>query len=69
MRVYAACCLALRLLLCVRVLQGVKIDDACSAAGVRAFPTWLINGRVLEGEFSLEELGAELDKPAEAAQL
>lgn len=36
--------------------QGTKLLEACDAAGVRAFPTWVINGRSLEGEFTIEAL-------------
>jgi hypothetical protein len=42
-------------------LQGVKVVDACEAAGVRAFPTWVINGQTVEGELTLEALEAKLD--------
>ena len=41
-------------------MQGTKIADACQEAGVRAFPTWSINGKTIEGELSLEELEKEL---------
>jgi hypothetical protein len=41
-------------------LQGEKVAPACEAAGVRAFPTWVIGGKTIEGELSLEELAAEL---------
>lgn len=44
-------------------LQGLPVDKACSDAGVRAFPTWVINGRNVEGELTLEALQAELDTP------
>mmetsp|Transcript_16018 Transcript_16018/g.34607 ORF Transcript_16018/g.34607 Transcript_16018/m.34607 type:complete len:363 (+) Transcript_16018:47-1135(+) len=40
--------------------KGIKVDAACEAAGVRAFPTWVINGKLIEGELSLEEVTAEL---------
>ncbi len=33
---------------------------ACQDAGVRAFPTWVINGRVVEGELTLEAIEKEL---------
>jgi hypothetical protein len=29
---------------------------ACQAAGVRAFPTWVIGGQTIEGELSVSEL-------------
>lgn len=44
-------------------LQGLPVDKACSDAGVRAFPTWVINGRNVEGELTLEALQEELDTP------
>ncbi|KAJ9703840.1 hypothetical protein PVL29_005211 [Vitis rotundifolia] len=28
--------------------KGIKIDKACSAAGIEGFPTWVINGEVKE---------------------
>jgi protein-disulfide isomerase len=34
---------------------------ACDAAGVKAFPTWVINGQKIEGQQSLEALAALLD--------
>ena len=37
--------------------------SACEEAGVRAFPTWVINGRTVEGELSLDALEAELASP------
>lgn len=37
-------------------LQGVKIADACEAASVKAFPTWVINGKATEGQLDLEQL-------------
>lgn len=40
--------------------RGVQIAPACEAAGVQAFPTWVINGRVVEGELSLEQIDEEL---------
>eukprot|EP00245_Coleochaete_scutata_P005636 TRINITY_DN19310_c0_g1_i1.p1 TRINITY_DN19310_c0_g1~~TRINITY_DN19310_c0_g1_i1.p1 ORF type:complete len:411 (+),score=62.47 TRINITY_DN19310_c0_g1_i1:86-1318(+) len=36
--------------------RGVQLDPACEAAGVEGFPTWVVNGKVLPGERSLEEL-------------
>jgi len=45
--------------------KGVKVVDACDAAGVRAFPTWVINGKVVEGELTLEALQKELDAGTE----
>jgi hypothetical protein len=40
--------------------RGVQIAPACDAAGVQAFPTWVINGRMLEGELTLEQIKEEL---------
>jgi hypothetical protein len=37
--------------------------DACEAVGIRAFPTWLINDRLIEGELTLDGLRAELEAP------
>jgi hypothetical protein len=34
----------------------VKIADACEAAGVKAFPTWVINGVTTEGQLELDQL-------------
>lgn len=45
----------------VLLLQGVKIADACEAAGVKAFPTWVINGATTEGQLELPALQAALD--------
>jgi hypothetical protein len=42
------------------LLQGVKIADACEAAGVKAFPTWVINGDTTEGQVELQQLEAML---------
>lgn len=41
-------------------LQGVKIAPACEEAGVKAFPTWVINGSVTEGQLDLNALEAML---------
>jgi hypothetical protein len=40
--------------------QGVKIAPACEAAGVKAFPTWVINGNITEGQLDLNGLEALL---------
>ncbi|GFH15452.1 VKc domain-containing protein [Haematococcus lacustris] len=40
--------------------RGAQVAPACEAAGVRAFPTWVINGRLLEGELTLDSLEQEL---------
>ena len=45
------------------LLQGIRMAPACEDAGVRAFPTWVVNGRTVEGELSLEALEAELEAP------
>ena len=52
-------------------LQGTKVIEACDAAGVRAFPTWVINGRVIEGQLTLEALEEELKNtdPVTAAEV
>lgn len=42
-------------------LQGVKIAPACEAAGVKAFPTWVINGNLTEGQLNLDALEQLLD--------
>ncbi len=34
----------------------MPLADACEVAGVQAFPTWVINGKVIEGDMSLELL-------------
>lgn len=44
------------------LLQGAKVAAACETANVKAFPTWVIGGRNIEGELQLPELQAELDK-------
>jgi len=41
--------------------KGVKVEAACSAAGVQAFPTWVIGGELVEGEQELTALAARLD--------
>jgi hypothetical protein len=43
-------------------LQGVKIAPACEEAGVKAFPTWVINGTLTEGELDLNALEAMLQE-------
>jgi uncharacterized membrane protein len=48
------------------VAQGVKLAPACEAAGVKAFPTWVIGGRVSEGQLELSALEALLDETAAA---
>lgn len=54
----------------LHIPQGMPLADACSAAGVRAFPTWVINGRTVEGELTFEQLEAELaNKDGSAAVL
>lgn len=39
--------------------RGTPVANACAAADVQGFPTWVINGKKLEGEQTLEKL-AEL---------
>ncbi|GLI59163.1 hypothetical protein VaNZ11_000990 [Volvox africanus] len=46
--------------------RGEKVAPACEAANVRAFPTWMIGGRTIEGELQLDEVEKELLR-AEAA--
>jgi hypothetical protein len=48
-------------IVCNVTLQGEKIAEVCETAGVRAFPTWIINGRIVEGDLSLDALEQELD--------
>lgn len=43
------------------------IDERCVRAGVRAYPTWMINGQKYEGVLTLERL-AELSKFRYTAQ-
>ncbi|PNH08009.1 hypothetical protein TSOC_005456 [Tetrabaena socialis] len=46
--------------------QGEKPAALCEAANVRAFPTWVIGGKTIEGELSLSEVEVEVAR-AEAA--
>ncbi|EFJ41997.1 hypothetical protein VOLCADRAFT_107426 [Volvox carteri f. nagariensis] len=46
--------------------RGEKVAPACEAANVRAFPTWVIGGKTLEGELQLDEVEREVQR-AEAA--
>jgi hypothetical protein len=47
----------------------VKLAEACEAASVRAFPTWIINGQVVEGELDLDQVAAQLEaSPAATAE-
>ncbi|GIL84640.1 hypothetical protein Vretimale_14537 [Volvox reticuliferus] len=46
--------------------RGEKVAPACAAANIRAFPTWVIGGKTIEGELQLDELEKELVR-AEAA--
>lgn len=48
-------------------LQGVKIADACEAASVKAFPTWVINGNVTEGQLELDQLEQMLQEATQPA--
>ena len=43
------------------------LDERCVRAGVRAYPTWMINGQKYEGVLTLERL-AELSKFRYTAQ-
>jgi hypothetical protein len=47
--------------------QGTPLAPECEAAGVRAFPTWVINGQLVEGQQTLTALAAQLDAPPPAA--
>ena len=38
-----------------------SINQACKDAGIEGFPTWVINGRKVEGDWSLRALGELLD--------
>ncbi|KMT11182.1 hypothetical protein BVRB_5g111100 [Beta vulgaris subsp. vulgaris] len=38
------------------VKKGIKMVPACNEVGIEGFPTWVINGEVLSGEKTLEEL-------------
>lgn len=42
------------------VHAGGKLAEACTAAGLQSFPTWIIDGQKLEGEQSLDKLEALL---------
>jgi hypothetical protein len=46
--------------------QGVKLAAACRDANLNGFPSWVINGNLIEGEQTLEQLEVELAKPAAA---
>ncbi|PNW74514.1 hypothetical protein CHLRE_12g493150v5 [Chlamydomonas reinhardtii] len=46
--------------------KGEKLAPLCEAANVRAFPTWVIGGKTIEGELLLDEVEKELAR-AEAA--
>eukprot|EP00879_Flechtneria_rotunda_P002397 GHRR01002593.1.p1 GENE.GHRR01002593.1~~GHRR01002593.1.p1 ORF type:complete len:397 (+),score=160.38 GHRR01002593.1:469-1659(+) len=41
--------------------KGVKIADACEAAMVKAFPTWVIGTQVTEGQLEIAQLEQLLD--------
>ena len=41
--------------------------ERCQAAGIRAFPTWVIGGQRLEGNRSLEELARASGFPSPPA--
>lgn len=42
--------------------KGEKVATVCDAANVRAFPTWVIGGKTIEGELDLDEVERELDR-------
>ena len=37
-------------------MQGETEAKACADAGVRAFPTWIINDKTVEGELTFDEV-------------
>ena len=43
-------------------VQGTKIEPSCAAAGLKGFPSWVINGKQLSGEQTFEQLEAALSK-------
>merc|ERR1712094_20367 len=43
--------------------KGSKGNPACNAAGVKAFPTWVIKGQTFEGEQTFEQLEQALGTP------
>jgi hypothetical protein len=47
--------------------QGVDVAAACKEADIKAFPTWVINGQITEGELDLEQVAAALEAPPAAA--
>lgn len=46
--------------------QGVKVADACEAVPVKAFPTWVINGSITEGQLDIAALEQMLEQPQQA---
>eukprot|EP00884_Botryococcus_braunii_P010965 jgi/Botrbrau1/19870/Bobra.0856s0002.2 len=46
--------------------KGVKLASACQSANLNGFPSWIINGNLIEGEQTLEELERALAQPAAA---
>ncbi|QDZ21916.1 thiol-disulfide oxidoreductase [Chloropicon primus] len=42
--------------------KGIKQEAACEAADVKGFPTWVINGERIEGDQTLEDLEATVNK-------
>lgn len=46
--------------------KGIAVAQACQEADVKAFPTWKINGKTIEGEMSFEALEAALLNQEEA---
>ncbi|GBF90107.1 thiol-disulfide oxidoreductase-like [Raphidocelis subcapitata] len=47
--------------------RAVKLAPACAAVPVRAFPTWTIGDRVIEGELDFDAIESTLDEVAAAA--
>eukprot|EP00798_Chlamydomonas_sp_ICE-L_P015767 gene15767-21890_t len=46
--------------------KGATMAQACQDAGVKAFPSWVINGKLIEGELTLEDAEKELALANEA---
>lgn len=43
------------------LMKGVSCVQACTDANVQNFPTWVINGQTVEGDWPLEYLAGVLD--------
>jgi len=42
----------------INYVECTQAQDACLSAGVTGFPTWVINGKMLVGEQTLQRLSA-----------